>query len=248
MPNLLKAVEKVDDMTVRFVLNHPEAPFLANLGMDFASIFSAEYAQAMQDAGTLDKVDLEPVGTGPFQLVAYQKDAVIRYKANPDYWAGQGGDRRLWCSRSRPTPSVRWQKLQAGECHVMPYPNPADLDAMRANPDVNAARAGGPQRRLPGLQHAEEAVRRQARAPGAQHGDQQGRDHRCGLPGLGQGGEEPDPADHLVVQRRGQGLPLRSRGRQEAARGGRRHQPQDQHLGDAGAAARTTPTPGGWPS
>ena len=49
MPNLLKAVEKVDDMTVKFVLNEPEAPFLANLAMDFASIFSAEYAAA--DAG-----------------------------------------------------------------------------------------------------------------------------------------------------------------------------------------------------
>jgi dipeptide transport system substrate-binding protein len=136
MPNLLKAVEKVDDMTVRFVLNHPEAPFLANLGMDFASIFSAEYAQAMQDAGTLDKVDLEPVGTGPFQLVAYQKDAVIRYKANPDYWAGKAAIDDLVFAIT-PDPSVRWQKLQAGECHVMPYPNPADLDAIRANPDVN---------------------------------------------------------------------------------------------------------------
>ena len=31
MQNLLKAVEKVDDLTVRFVLNQPEAPFLANL-------------------------------------------------------------------------------------------------------------------------------------------------------------------------------------------------------------------------
>ncbi len=44
MPSLLKAIEKVDDMTVRFVLNRPEAPFLANLAMDFASIISKEYA------------------------------------------------------------------------------------------------------------------------------------------------------------------------------------------------------------
>jgi dipeptide transport system substrate-binding protein len=136
MPDLLKAVEKVDDMTVRFVLNHPEAPFIANLGMDFASIFSAEYAQQMEEAGTLDQVDLEPVGTGPFQLVAYQKDAVIRYKAHPDYWAGKAAIDDLIFAIT-PDPSVRWQKLQAGECHVMPYPNPADLEAIEANPDVN---------------------------------------------------------------------------------------------------------------
>ncbi len=136
MPDLLKSVEKVDDLTVRFVLNKPEAPFLSNLGMDFASIFSAEYAQAMLDAGTPEKVDLNPVGTGPFQLVAYQKDAVIRYKANPDYWAGKAQIDDLVFAIT-PDSSVRWQKLQAGECHVMPYPNPADLDAIRANPDVN---------------------------------------------------------------------------------------------------------------
>jgi dipeptide transport system substrate-binding protein len=136
MPNLLKAVEKVDDLTVKFVLNHPEAPFLANLGMDFASIFSAEYAQKMLDAGTPEKVDLDPVGTGPFQLVAYQKDTVIRYKANPDYWAGKAAIDDLVFAITV-DPSVRWEKLQAGECQVMAYPNPADLDAIRANPDIN---------------------------------------------------------------------------------------------------------------
>ena len=89
MPNILKSVEKIDDRTVRFHLNFPEAPFIANMGMDFASIFSAEYAEKMQTAGTPEKVDLEPVGTGPFQLVNYQKDAAIRYKAHPDYWGAK---------------------------------------------------------------------------------------------------------------------------------------------------------------
>jgi dipeptide transport system substrate-binding protein len=136
MPELLQAVESVDEQTVKFVLKEPAAPFLATLAMDFASVMSAEYAQAMQDAGTPEQVDLQPVGTGPFQLVAYQKDAVIRYKANPDYWAGKAPLDDLVFAIT-PDASVRWQKLQAGECHVMPYPNPADLDAIRANPDVN---------------------------------------------------------------------------------------------------------------
>ena len=35
-----------------------------------------------------------------------------------------------------PDASVRWAKLQKGECHVMPYPNPADLDAIRKDPNV----------------------------------------------------------------------------------------------------------------
>ena len=36
MPDLLKEIVKVDDNTVKFVLNRPEAPMLANLAMDFA--------------------------------------------------------------------------------------------------------------------------------------------------------------------------------------------------------------------
>jgi len=85
MTDLIKSIDKVDDQTVKFTLTKPESPFIANMAMDFASVTSAEYADQMMTAGTPEKVDLEPVGTGPFYLVAYQKDAVIRYKAHPDY-------------------------------------------------------------------------------------------------------------------------------------------------------------------
>lgn len=136
MPKLLKAIRKTDDRTVVFELNNPEAPFIANMAMDFASIQSAEYADKMMKAGTPEKVDLEPAGTGPFTLVAYQKDAVIRYKAHPDYWQGKAKIDDLVFAIT-PDPSVRWAKLKAGECHVMPYPNPADLEAMRKDPNIN---------------------------------------------------------------------------------------------------------------
>jgi dipeptide transport system substrate-binding protein len=142
MPNILKSVEKVDDLTVKFVLNRPEAPFIANMGMDFASILSAEYADKMRAAGTSEKVDLEPVGTGPFQLVDYQKDSVIRYKANPDYWAGKAPIDDLIFAIT-PDASVRYQKLKAGECQVMPYPNPADLKAMADDPSINLLQQEG---------------------------------------------------------------------------------------------------------
>jgi dipeptide transport system substrate-binding protein len=142
MPELLKEIVKVDDYTVKFVLKRPEAPFIANLAMDFASIFSAEYADNMMKAGTPDVIDFEPVGTGPFQLVAYQKDAVIRYKAHPDYWAGKAPLDNLVFAIT-PDASVRYQKLKAGECHVMPYPNPADLEAMAKDADINLLQKEG---------------------------------------------------------------------------------------------------------
>ena len=104
MPKLLKSVEKVDDYTVKITLNQPEAPFLSDLAMQYASVQSKEYADAMLKAGTPEKIDQEPIGTGPFYLVQYQKDAIIRYKAFPEYWARQGQDRRPRSSRSRRMP------------------------------------------------------------------------------------------------------------------------------------------------
>lgn len=142
MPALIKEIVKIDDYTVKFVLNEPEAPFIANMAMDFASIMSAEHADKMMAAGTPEKADLEPVGTGPFQLLQYQKDAVIRFKAHPDYWAGKAAVDTLIFAIT-PDASVRYQKLKAGECHVMPYPNPADIDAIKANADINVLEQEG---------------------------------------------------------------------------------------------------------
>ena len=90
----------------------------------------------MAKAGTQTKVDQEPVGTGPFQFVGYQKDAVIRYRANEAYWGGKAPIDTLVFSIT-PDASVRYAKLKAGECHVMAYPNPADLAAMKTDPAVN---------------------------------------------------------------------------------------------------------------
>ena len=237
MPKLIKSIQKVDDYTVRITLNKPEAPFLSNLAMEYAGVQSKEYADAMLKAGTPEKIDQEPIGTGPFYLVQYQKDAVIRYKAFPQYWGGKAKIDDLVFAIT-PDASVRWAKLQKGECHVMPYPNPADLDAIRKDPNVAGARAAGAQRRLPRLQHDQEAVRRRARAQGDQHGDQQEGDHRRRVPDDRRRGEEPDPADAVVVQRRDQGRPVRS-GRGEEAPGRRRlsQRLHDRPLGDARAAA-----------
>ncbi len=94
MPNIIDTIEKVDDYTVVFKLKQPNAPFIANMAMDFATILSGEYGDAMLKAGTPEKVDQDPVGTGPFSFVTYQKDAVIRFKAFDGYWGGQAADRR----------------------------------------------------------------------------------------------------------------------------------------------------------
>ena len=142
LPKLLKSVEKVNDYTVRITLEKPEAPFLSDLAMEYAGVQSKEYADAMLKAGTPEKIDQEPIGTGPFYLDRYIKDAIIRYKAFPQYYGGKAKIDDLIFSIT-PDASVRWAKLQKGECHVMPYPNPADLDSIRKDKNVEVLEQAG---------------------------------------------------------------------------------------------------------
>ncbi len=142
MPNLIKDIVKVDDMTVTFVLNKPEAPMVANLAMDFASIVSKEYADKLEAESKQGDLNQAPIGTGPFQFVAYQKDAVIRYKANPDFYNGKTPIDNLIFAITTDN-AVRMQKLTAGECHVAPYPNPADLPGLQADPNINVMEQEG---------------------------------------------------------------------------------------------------------
>ena len=142
MPKLVKSLEKLDEYTVKFTLNAPEAPFIANMAMDFASIISKEYADQLMKAGTPEKFDQEPVGTGPFQLENYQKDAVIRFKAFAEGWRGKPAIDTLVYAIT-PDSSVRYAKLKANECQIMPYPNPADVADMKKNPDLKVLEQPG---------------------------------------------------------------------------------------------------------
>ena len=47
-------------------------------------------------------------------------------RPTPDYWGGkQKIDDLIFAITT--DAAVRAQKLKAGECHIMPYPNPADI-------------------------------------------------------------------------------------------------------------------------
>ncbi|WP_026792352.1 ABC transporter substrate-binding protein [Pleomorphomonas oryzae] len=135
MPKLVKSLEKVDDYTVKLTLTSPNAPMLANLAMAFASIMSKEYADKLAAEGKQSDLNQLPIGTGPFQFVAYEKDAVIRYQAFADYWNGKPKIDDLVFAIT-PDASVRVQKLKAGECQAAPYPNPADIDALKTDSNI----------------------------------------------------------------------------------------------------------------
>jgi dipeptide transport system substrate-binding protein len=140
---VLDAVEKVDEQTVKFVLKRPQAALLGALSVDPMSILSAEYAAAMLKAGTPDLTVTMPIGTGPFTLVSYQKDATVRFRAFPGHWAKALGDKDRTALVNdlifsiTPDAGVRFAKVRSGECQIMRYPNPGDLPALKADPQLD---------------------------------------------------------------------------------------------------------------
>ena len=137
LPSLIKSIEKTGEHSLRFSLNRPDATFLATLSMGFASIYSAEYAAQLLAAGTPETLNSQPIGTGPFVFKRFQKDASVRYSANPSYFAGKPAVDNLVFAIT-PDANVRLQKLRRGECHIALSPKPQDVQAISADNNLKS--------------------------------------------------------------------------------------------------------------
>ncbi|MBV8659883.1 MAG: ABC transporter substrate-binding protein [Burkholderiales bacterium] len=139
----LASVEKIDAQTVKFTLKNVDASFLADMAMSWASIQSAEYADSLLKAGKPQTINTNPIGTGPFVFKSYQKDSVIRYAGNKDYWkkADVKIDNLIFAITT--DASVRAQKLKAGECDIAFQPKPADLTELKKDPKITVMSQAG---------------------------------------------------------------------------------------------------------
>ncbi|MBI9104966.1 MAG: ABC transporter substrate-binding protein [Spirochaetales bacterium] len=137
MANIVEDIVAVDDLTVKFVLKKREAPFIANLAMDFAGIVSPS---AVEKYG--EDFPNNPVGTGPFKFVSWKKEDAIVFERNEDYWRRPAYLDRL-IIKVIPDATARYLALQKGEVDVIDFPSPEDLDAMKADPDIKVIQQEG---------------------------------------------------------------------------------------------------------
>jgi len=132
MDDTIDSITAVDDHTVVFKLKRVEAPFLANMGMDFADIISPTAFMKNPKEFLRD-----PVGTGPYKFVKWIRDDRIILERNKDYWDKSGGpylDKVIF--RAIPENPVRFLELKGGNIHICQFPNPADVPLAKKDPNL----------------------------------------------------------------------------------------------------------------
>lgn len=123
----ISQITAIDDFTVQIDLKTPYAPFLSTMASSENAIVSP--AAAMHFGESFGN---NPVGTGPFKFVQWDRSDQIVLTANNTHWAGKPEIDRL-IFRSIPDNSERYMELQEGKIHIMEFPNPDDLATIRGD-------------------------------------------------------------------------------------------------------------------
>ena len=76
----VKSIDVVDEYTVRLTLTEYSSVSLLNYG------WLQQYSPTAFTTHGKEYLRTHALGTGPFKLVDYQRDTLIRYERNPDYW------------------------------------------------------------------------------------------------------------------------------------------------------------------
>ncbi len=141
---LIRRVEKLGEHQIRITLAERDASFLATLTQAFASMQSAELGAQLLKAGAPQRIAQLPVGTGPFQLKSFRKDAVIRYSAHPGWWRKADvprADQLVFAIT--PDATVRAQRLKRNECDVAAPVGPIEQAQLQKDPAIRLATAPG---------------------------------------------------------------------------------------------------------
>ncbi len=136
LETVISKIEAPDPYTVRFTLSAVYTPFLSLSAMPFASIVSAEYAQQLLKAGKPFEINQKPVGTGPFIFQKYNKDSIIYFVGNPEYWKPDDVRLSKLTFSITPDAAVRAQKMIKNECQVGATMRPTDIETLRKVPHL----------------------------------------------------------------------------------------------------------------
>ncbi len=129
-------IDAVDDYTVRFTLQKPFAPFLYTLANNGASIINPKVLQR-KDADTW--LAGHTAGSGPYQLVSWQKGQSLVLEQNPNYGGDKTPDFAKFVVNIVPEASARRLQLQKGDLDIAEELPVDQLQALKDHKNVKVA-------------------------------------------------------------------------------------------------------------
>ncbi|MFC4259749.1 ABC transporter substrate-binding protein [Marinobacter lacisalsi] len=126
-------VEKVDEYTVRFVLNQPWVALKSALAIDHMFNFIGSPTAVKADPEAFHR---HPVGTGPFVFEEWRSGERLVVSRNANYWDSNLPHLDQVVFRVLPDNDTRNQSLRAGEVDVTPVPTPVQVVAAREDDSI----------------------------------------------------------------------------------------------------------------
>ena len=126
-------VEKIDRLTIRFILPEPNSGFLhkiANIRYPIAPSKTVEQYKLLQREGRLE--EFAPLGSGPFKFSRWEKGRQVVLESFPDYWQGTPWLKKL-VYHIIPDNKERLSALEKGEIDLIDVLFPADLPRIKKN-------------------------------------------------------------------------------------------------------------------
>jgi ABC-type transport system substrate-binding protein len=118
--------------TVVFELCFPDPAFLSKIA--FTS-FAIHDSGVLEDNMANHVILADPIGTGPYRLVDWQRGVQLIFEKNPDYWGENAGADELvfrWTTES----AARLLELQAGTIDAIDNPAPNDMATIEGDPNL----------------------------------------------------------------------------------------------------------------
>ena len=129
-------IEIVDDYTIKITTDGPQSGLLSDLCHHGNAILPADLIESGHD------FNKEPIGTGPYKLVAWNKGESVELEAFEDYWGGAPAIKHVtW--KIIPEGSSRTMALEAGEVDLIVEVETTDLSRLQDNSNITVYNEAG---------------------------------------------------------------------------------------------------------
>jgi peptide/nickel transport system substrate-binding protein len=132
MADSFQEAKAVDPYTLQVVLKKANAPFIYNLSI---ASFAFTSPAAIKQYGA-QGIGQHPVGTGPYKFVEWVRDDHVTMTANPTFFRKGLPKMSRLIMRVIKDNAARFLALKADEVQAMEAPNPDDVKAAQADPNL----------------------------------------------------------------------------------------------------------------